>query len=69
MADVPGLDKGIRLRDSLVDFLSGSITAPGAFESFIRKVAKNLNGMSADATGSCPGDRALSPLSGRAPSA
>ena len=27
MADVPGLDEGIRLRDSLVDFLNGSIRA------------------------------------------
>ena len=53
-ADVPGMDEGIRIRDSLVDFLSGSITAPGAFESFIRKVAKNLNGMIAVATGNWP---------------
>ena len=53
-ADVPGMGEEIRLRDSLVDFLNGSIAAPGASESFIRKVPKNLNGMSADAAESWP---------------
>ena len=54
-ADVPGMEEGIRLMGSLVDFLNGNITAPGAFESFIRKVAKNPSAVSESRAGSVPG--------------
>ena len=54
-ADVPGMEEGIRLMDSLVDFLNGNITAPGAFESFIRKVAKNPSAVSESRAGPVPG--------------
>jgi len=38
-AGIPGREEVIRMLDGLVDFVSGDMTDPGAFQSFLRKVA------------------------------